>query len=538
MCPHARLLLFFGLLPLAHFASAQRHPVQFVEWPASHATVFAAGAWVEHTGTATPPASEFELVIDGVSTQLDPRSIQAELPDSWRLVGTQFSIGVRPELSTEVEQAIARIEEEIKAMRTTTSMREALFAVYAEELLMIQANRQLSHQETLLVEDMQDAADFWRNRVKELKYKQLELSQELADIQVEIAALEAEIREQRNRLSKPSGQIHLRLSAQSTRPESATVRYLTQAAQWLPEYDVSIDASGAILFDRYAAVSQTSGEDWDAIPVEFVVGNPLSTLAPPAFERWILKEQTAANRSKGTAYESVAFAPAMFSDFISLDDDMRSGNLSAEPTQVFSTDRFRFEPVIRPFISGSGESERVFIESFELQGDLNYLLMPYASDEAYQLATSDQWTTSRLMPGRVQVEAGGAFRGWFDLMLPAPGDTLVVPIGQDPEVRSSRERLADRCSTTAFGGKNKSEQTWVIEVENQHDRPIEARVEDRIPVAFRPDIVVELLESSGAKHDSAYGKLTWNVTLQPGERRTFTVRYRIEYPKGLSITNF
>jgi uncharacterized protein (TIGR02231 family) len=228
----------------------------------------------------------------------------------------------------------------------------------------------------------------------------------------------------------------------------------------------------------------------------------------------------------------------MFSDFISLDDDMRSGNLSAEPNQVFSTDRFRFEPVIRPFISGSGESERVFIESFELQGDLNYLLMPYASDEAYQLATSDQWTTSRLMPGRVQVEAGGAFRGWFDLMLPAPGDTLVVPIGQDPEVRSSRERLADRCSTTAFGGKNKSEQTWVIEVENQHDRPIEARVEDRIPVAFRPDIVVELLESSGAKHDSAYGKLTWNVTLQPGERRTFTVRYRIEYPKGLSITNF
>ncbi len=527
-------LLLIALLAL-HTAWSQRHPVHYVEWPAAQATVFGRGAWVEHVGQVSGVSGEFVLILDGITTQLDDRTVQVELPESWRLVGTQFATGVRPGVIEEVESFCADAEQDIDALRQTVAMRKALHATYEEELLMIQSNRQLSRQETLLMEDMRDAADFWRNRVKELKYKQLELDQEVSDLADQIASLEHDIQEQRQRLARPTGQIRLRIQASAASTGALTIRYLTQSAYWLPEYDVAIAPDGAILFDRFASVAQTTGEDWEGIPVEFVVGNPLSTLAPPPFERWVLQHRSEVRGATASAYMSMEAAPREAAWMMDAFDDKAFGE--AAPG-IFSTDRFRFNPAVAPFVTGTGERERVFIESFELPGKLSYLLLPYASDEAFQLASSDRWATSRLLPGRVQVEAGGAFRGWFDLLLPAPGDTLVVPIGQDPEVRCSRERLADRCSTSAFGGKHKSEQTWVIEVENQHGRPVEVRIEDRIPLAYRPDVLVELLDADGAVHDATDGKLTWNVTLQPGERRSFTVRYRIEYPKGLSIVNF
>ena len=529
-----RIPLLIVAVLAVHTAWSQRYPVRYVEWPATQATVFGQGAWVEHAGQVSGATGEFALILDGITQQLDARTIQVELPETWRLVGTQFTTGVRPEISEEVEAFCDAAREDIEALRNTASMREALHAVYEEELLMIQSNRKLSHQETLLMEDMQDAADFWRNRVKELKYKQLELVQELADLTGQIEGLEQAMQKERQRLSRFTGQIRLRIHAANDSAGPLSVRYLTQSAYWLPEYDVAIASDGAILFDRFASVSQTTGEDWEGIPVEFVVGNPLSTLAPPPFERWVLQHRSEVRGAMAGSYSEMAFA-------LQEDDAMMwkfDGEERGADAPGIATDRFRFDPAVAPFVVGTGERERVFIESFELPGKLSYLLMPYASDEAFQLATSDRWASSRLLPGRVQVEAGGAFRGWFDLLLPAPGDTLVVPIGQDPQVRCSRERLADRCSTSGFGGKHKSEQTWVIEVENLHSRAVETRIEDRIPVASRPDVVVELLDGDGASYDATQGKLTWTASLQPGERRSFTVRYRIEYPKGLSIVNF
>lgn len=534
-----RAIFFAPLILLAADFTGQTPSTVYVDWPADNVTVFAQGAWVEHRGKVTPASERFELILDGLTESVNPQSLQVELPVGWRLVGTQSSSGSRPVEVQAAEDELAQIELTLADVRTTISMREALHEVYGEELTMIQSNRQLSHQETLLVDDLREAAEFWRTRVRELKYKQLELAQEIAELREAVAELEGERAAVNRRILATTQQVRLRLQADSNRPGEVAIRYLTQAASWRPEYDVSVSSDGRIVFDRFASVSQATGRDWEGIDLEFVVGNPLSSLAPPAFERWVLRERKAVQQATASTYEWSLREDADREMMGLVSNDFKNGVMAAPAApHAFSNDRFRFEPAIPPFVASQQIPERVFIEQFELQGELSYLLVPYASDEAYQLAYSSTWANSRLMPGRVQVEAGGAFRGWFDLMLPAPGDTLMVPIGQDPEVRCSRERRADRCSNSVFGGKHKSDQTWEIEVENQHDRVIEARVEERIPVAYRSDVTVELLESGGAQHDVASGKLTWDVTLNPGEIRTFIVRYRLEYPKELGFENF
>ena len=63
-----------------------------------------------------------------------------------------------------------------------TALREALLFAYEEELAMIRSNRSVNGEELLLVDDLRDHANFWRERVKELSYLMLELRMEMEAI--------------------------------------------------------------------------------------------------------------------------------------------------------------------------------------------------------------------------------------------------------------------------------------------------------------------------------------------------------------------
>jgi hypothetical protein len=121
------------------------------------------------------------------------------------------------------------------------------------------------------------------------------------------------------------------------------------------------------------------------------------------------------------------------------------------------------------------------------------------------------------------------------MKLPAPGDTLQIPLGQDPRVRSSRERLMDQCSSSLFGGSKKTIQTYEIKAENQHNRPIHLLVQDAIPISTGSDIEVTPLGLGGGMLDANTGELTWNLNLAPHEKRTLTFGFEVTYPKKRAL---
>ena len=156
-------------------------------------------------------------------------------------------------------------------------------------------------------------------------------------------------------------------------------------------------------------------------------------------------------------------------------------------------------------------------------------------DEAYQLANSGGWVASRLVPGLVQVIAGGTYRGAYYMQLPAPGDTLHIPLGQDVRVRANRERVLDRCTSTVFGGSRRTAQSFEITVENQHNRTVSVAVQDAVPVAKSSDIQVEVLGLSGGELDAVTGQVVWDLELGPNERRTLSFGYVVTYPKRRAL---
>ena len=57
-------------------------------------------------------------------------------------------------------------------------------------------------------------------------------------------------------------------------------------------------------------------------------------------------------------------------------------------------------------------------------------------------------------------------------------------------------------------------------------------LEDQIPVSQDKDIVVTLVDASGAKKDDATGKLTWELKLEKAETKVIKLMFTVKYPKN------
>lgn len=509
------------------------------EFPLVSAEVHESGARLKRAGEVQLDASgRWNETIYGLDLNVAPATIQVHLPDGWSLSGIAFQRSINVPVKAQNELRMAEIDEEMDALADTRSMRTALHETYNEELQMLLSNRTIRGNETLLVEDLREAANFWRDRVKELKYFMLELDMEIADIDANAAAL----RQERDSLHANGGMIRgaiaLRLQGPANGRGSVEVDYVTSSAGWRPVFEASVDPSGVVQMRRFAETVQRTGNDWSGIDVAFAAGNPMQGLAPPEVETLRL-QPVARSQAFAGSYEMASGWSA-------------SGNMPAadmaesrmfEPLLVTTAetgsavDRYRFEPLGRVEVPGNGQPERIALGNFELQGKLRMLSLPSYADEAYQMASTSDWSGARLMPGEVQVIAGGAYRGAFNMTLPAPGDTLEFPVGQDPQVRSSRVRMADKCKSSALGGKKSSEVVWEITLQNQHNRQVEVRVLDRVPVSGNENIEVEVNDLSGGKLDPVTGQVSWQVKLGPGEQRKLLLSYKVTYPKSYYLPN-
>jgi hypothetical protein len=60
-------------------------------------------------------------------------------------------------------------------------------------------------------------------------------------------------------------------------------------------------------------------------------------------------------------------------------------------------------------------------------------------------------------------------------------------------------------------------------------------VEDQVPVSQNSQIEVTLSDPGNSVQNSGSGKLTWQLTLQPGETKKVVYKFDVKYPKDRII---
>lgn len=494
-----------------------------------HATVYLSGAQISRSAEVQLNPGINTIIFDGLSTQLQPQSIQLR---TYRPI-TLLSIGKNVNRDEINSQLLDSLMNRQKELQHRVDMAEAEQKVLQHEVDILMANKELrGSNEKLSAVEIRQAMDYFREKLKEIETARITLKNELQEAQNELREVQNNINEVRNNARKRSGQIVAEIQSPSSQSLSMDLFYFITGAGWYPSYDVRVEDIDRPLGLTYKAnIFQNSGIDWNNVRLSISSAQPLASSALPVITPDYLSFLDQAAREQ---YENARKSAAQLQQ---LDEVAVTGQPSAPNTTVQQNQTsFTFDIEVPYSVPGDGSSMAVGVQNHILPASYRYFAVPKVRKEAYLTAHLQDWEELNLLNGEINLYFGNTYVGKSQLQTQTAGDSLEFSMGKDPSVVVERNRLQEFTEKNFFGNRVRETKAWELVVKNTKQKPIEITLVDQIPVSTHEDIQVELQQSSGASLEKSTGKLTWRFSVEPAGTQKREFRYQIEYPSGRDIT--
>ncbi len=500
-----------------------------------YATVYLQGAVIVHNAEVNLKAGENVIRLSGLTTSLDPASVVVKATDGITIAGVSHKndFAGASRMST-----LARAKtDSLEDARFELEGKQALMAVYNEEMLFLQANRSIKGSDAaLMVEDLEEMADFYRERVREIKYKSIELNQQERDLQKLVQRLTNELNNMGGLFHMNNGELIIRLKASTAGKKELQVSYYTGDAGWWPIYDLRAeDVSSKVELTYKGNVYQRTGTDWSNINLTLSTGNPGIGGNPPELYPWqlYLREEyrkdkagaTRYQRMEADAYEAAPVANGLFT--IELEQaEIRDVMVNTE-----------FDLAGKYDIPSDGAPHEVENQRFELPTSFQHLTIPKLNQEVFLTALVTNWEQYSLVPGEASIYFQGSFVGKSFIDPASADDSLQLSFGRDGAMVVKHEQIKEFCKTSVFGMKTKTTRAYSIKVVNNHKKAMKVVVEDQVPLSSNGDIEVDVEELSGGKLDAETGKVTWELNLEPGAAKELSLRFSVKHPRKRPVAN-
>ena len=223
------LLMVLLLVPWAALAQA---PEQEVDSEIKRVTVFLQGAQVTReaeTGIATGTTA---LTFTGLTSRLNPESIQLKAEGDFTVLSVVHRRNFFEDTgqTAEAEQLQAR-----KALKQDSlKVEQVMLQVYRQEEEMLVVNKSIGGSQTgVQVAELISAVDFFRERLMDIKSKQLAFDNTIGRLQRDIAALDRQLNEiSANRHNRYTSEVTVAVSAERQTRGRFELSYLTSDAGW------------------------------------------------------------------------------------------------------------------------------------------------------------------------------------------------------------------------------------------------------------------------------------------------------------------
>lgn len=186
-------------------------------------------------------------------------------------------------------------------------------------------------------------------------------------------------------------------------------------------------------------------------------------------------------------------------------------------------------------IPADGQNYSIKIK--EVSSPVNYVyhVVPKLEKEAFLSAEIIDWTVLNLLSGKINIYYQGTYTGESFIDANNASDTLSVSLGRDKGILVQRDGNKEKFDKKTIGSNIKETIAWDITVKNNKDAKIKIIVEEQYPLSYRKTIEVLLMEALNAKIDDKTGKLTWEIELNPGEKKVLNFMYSVKYPKYTNL---
>lgn len=553
-----RFLLSIAFFALSFTAMGAEENAKKVKATLNEATVFFSGAELIHKASIQVAKGENNVWISDLSPNIDTNSLKisatkgvviASYEYSHDYINLKESHGVEKVLKDSLEFYKRRISEYEISRQTNKDLLELL-----------KANKTIGgSQNGLSVAELMKMMDYYSAKSNELNKQDAILEDKIEKAEEAVDRIEDQLSLESSKNVKSVGVLKLNLVSPLTTNSDFTITYYTKNANWIPYYDINIpNTQSKIQIASKAKVAQTTGLDWKKVKLTLSTAKPRTNKEAPSLDTWFLDFQDISRRNSyyetpnmsmvssnanlrirgvGTTKDTekplyiVNGVPANGVILITtkkLDDFVKRDE--GELNSVYNIDL--------PYtILGNGKVQRIDLQTQSVEAEFKHYAVPKIAEDAFVLASIDNWQNLGLLSGKANITFGGSYVGETVINSNSVLSKLNLTLGADDRVSIKREKLQDFSSKKFIGSTIKQDFVYKITVKNNQNKSIKMTLKDQYPQSNQKDIQVEVLKQTSPTTSTIEetGQLNWDFELAPGESKEFKIGYSVKYPKDRTI---
>ncbi len=513
--------------------------------------VFMSGAELHHVANSRIKEGKQELVFINLSPDLDPNTVLVEIEpkdvtilsvssrtnyvdsglDNVKIAGIKDSIGIYWDRMT-------ILESKLKVLETEKSL------LFKNESIGGTSNN-------VPVAEIQRAADFYRNRMNQIDEEIFKMRKDRDKATEKYYKYNQQLTELNAQFNPPTSEINVVIVSNKAQNVSYSVKYQVANAGWEAKYDVrATGVTKPVELVYRANVYNNCGLDWNGVKLNLSTADPKQGAEKPSLENWDLANQRRTDYngesdqlngySSNSRLQEVMIVSDKSMDYKVQEksEEFRKKNQAPQVAQEMievAELNAEFDIVQNYTILSDAKPYIVEVGVHTLPAMYEHYTVPKMDLSAFLTARVVGWNKLSLVSGSASVYYNGAYLGSSYINTAIVEDTLVLSLGRDKMISITREKKSEENKKQFSGSNVKETLTYEIVVKNNRDGQVTCVVEDQLPISSSSDIEVTAIETSNAELAKESGKLTWKLTLAPGESKVIKLSYSIKSPKWRHI---
>ena len=528
-------------------------------------TVYSQGAQVYRKASYSINKGVTEIIIDGVSNNIDANSLQVNATGSSIILDTKYSIFYPEKIDPKLEGLPLKIRRKISILQDSISRQSYDVRVLQDEIDVYFATKKILANNGAIrgqgkVNDsiplLKDAIEYYTKKMMEINKKLQVLNKDKTILNLQLTGMNLRLQSLRNfenennlnpKPKGPSYRITVTFKANQQVSGKLEISYLVNNAGWTPLYDLRSDISSSKINLNYKAnVHQNTGVDWTDIRLNISTNNPYQNKTKPTLHPWyvdynIYKLKSQKNKEVRNSYgekrkaEKLNYnAPATESMVMNdAEEDAIYSNEFVEVVDNMISAEFRID---LPYsIKSNNQKHMVLIKNVDLEANYKYYTVPKVDKSVYLVAQLSKLDELQLVPAKANIFFDGTYMGETYIDPTTMDDTLFLSLGKDPNIITKKTLLKKETKNKIVGQKMEKTYAYSIEVKNLKSRAIRIVVQDQIPITQNSDIEIEALETSRGKFNERTGMLEWEFTLKPKAEKDIKLTYEVKYNKDKNL---
>ncbi len=554
-----RLSVLLAVPFVLGFGSALAEEAAAVETRVTEVTVFADRARVTREGEAALTGAPQRIRFADLPSWLDESSVRVRLagPAAGEVldvvVETTFLAETDDAAVREAEAAVREVQDQMRVIEDRTRVLQAQ-QVEAIRVFTMDKFPKDAAARPVDVDEYRQVVAFLSESLTELNDRRRELDLERRALQPELSARQRRLQEiqQRARLEKK----HVEALVRGAEAGAAAVQLVYQlpGTTWEPRHEARVTGdNGQVAVHSFAAVTQTTGEDWTDVAITFSTRSPDEAMTIPELTTMLVgRDVTVAAPRPAASKSSWDSANRRFVAVNALVYNLRNEDVREQAAYADNWNRqvvvqqrvqARFEEIRkrgttalfrgegRVTVRADGREVRVPVGRLEVDADLATVAVPSVSLNAVNTALIRNAGDQPLLPGTMALFRDGDFLGSTEVEFVAPGETFALFMGLADEIKVSRTLDRRQSSANWTGSRRRIRVLFSIELDNLGGSPRVVDLKDQIPVSENRDIRVTDVALDPRARPDDQGMVVWKVELAPGARRQVQVGYTVDYPR-------